>query len=63
MTDLERPILDVTEFRAWYDAENPIMSGNHFVVPPGNVVGLLGGNGAGKTTFIRGLTGLLSGWS
>lgn len=56
-------VVDIANFSAWYEKGRPIMGGSHFAIPAGKAVGLLGGNGAGKTTFIRGITGLLQGWS
>jgi branched-chain amino acid transport system ATP-binding protein len=38
---------------------NPVIHGVDLAVPTGSIVSLIGANGAGKTTMLRGLSGLL----
>ncbi|MFL5845922.1 MAG: ATP-binding cassette domain-containing protein [Solirubrobacteraceae bacterium] len=40
--------------------ERPVLDGADLVVAPGQSVGILGANGAGKTTFLRVVAGLLA---
>jgi branched-chain amino acid transport system ATP-binding protein len=57
------PALDITDLHAWY-GESHILHGVNLSVQPGEVVTLLGRNGAGRTTTLRaimGLTGARSG--
>jgi branched-chain amino acid transport system ATP-binding protein len=51
-------MLQVHELRAGYDAEE-VLHGLSFSVPPGSIVALVGANGAGKSTTLRALSGLL----
>lgn len=56
-------VLEVNDLHAWY-AESHILHGMDFAVGRGEVVALLGRNGAGRTTTLRaimGLTGARSG--
>ncbi|MBR1218001.1 ABC transporter ATP-binding protein [Bradyrhizobium sp. U87765 SZCCT0131] len=52
------PLLDVRDLHAWYD-ESKALHGVEFDVAPGKVVTLLGRNGAGKTSTLRAIMGLL----
>jgi branched-chain amino acid transport system ATP-binding protein len=57
------PALEIENLQAWY-GESHILHGVGFTVQPGEVVTLLGRNGAGRTTTLRaimGLTGARSG--
>ena len=49
--------LEVRDLHAWY-GESHILHGINIEVPQGQVVTLLGRNGAGRTTFLRALMGL-----
>jgi branched-chain amino acid transport system ATP-binding protein len=51
------PLLDVTDLHASYGVVNAL-SGVSIRVEPGEIVAILGANGAGKTTMLRTLTGL-----
>src|SRR5262249_61164788 len=51
-------LLAVRDLHAWYD-ESHVLHGVEFDVPPGEVVTLLGRNGAGKTTAVKALMGLV----
>jgi branched-chain amino acid transport system ATP-binding protein len=50
-------VLEVSELQAWY-GESHILHGINFSVSPGEVVTLLGRNGAGRTTTLRAIMGL-----
>jgi branched-chain amino acid transport system ATP-binding protein len=52
------PLLVVRDLEAWY-GESHILHGISFDVPGGEVVTLLGRNGAGKTTCLRAIMGLV----
>ncbi|HEY4082369.1 MAG TPA: ABC transporter ATP-binding protein [Burkholderiaceae bacterium] len=49
--------LEVSDLHAWY-GESHILHGINIQVPQGQVVTLLGRNGAGRTTLLRALMGL-----
>ena len=51
------PALDITDLHAWY-GESHILHGVSLSVRPGEVVTLLGRNGAGRTTTLRAIMGL-----
>lgn len=53
------PALEVSGLRAAYGGIE-VLHGFDLVVPPSGVVALLGTNGAGKTTFLRALSGHLT---
>jgi branched-chain amino acid transport system ATP-binding protein len=52
------PLLAVRDLHAWYD-ESHVLHGVDFDVPPGEVVTLLGRNGAGKTTALKSVMGMV----
>lgn len=54
----EAPILQLSGVNAWY-GESHILHGVDLHVKPGEVVCLLGRNGAGKTTILRSVMGLV----
>jgi branched-chain amino acid transport system ATP-binding protein len=51
-------VLKVDDLQAWY-GESHILHGVHFSVQEGEVVTLLGRNGAGRTTTLRAIMGLV----
>jgi branched-chain amino acid transport system ATP-binding protein len=51
-------MLEVKDLRVRYGAVEAV-KGLSFHVPPGSIISLIGGNGAGKTTSLRALTGLI----
>jgi branched-chain amino acid transport system ATP-binding protein len=51
------PALEIDGLQAWY-GESHILHGVGFTVQPGEVVTLLGRNGAGRTTTLRAIMGL-----
>ena len=52
------PVLDVRGLQAWY-GESHILHGMDFQVRPGEVVTLLGRNGAGKSTTLKSIMGII----
>ena len=58
MTD-SAPLLSVRGLQGWYGVSH-VLHGVDFDVPAGKVVTLLGRNGAGKTTILRAIMGLLA---
>ncbi|MDE8350120.1 MAG: ABC transporter ATP-binding protein [Acidocella sp.] len=52
-------MLKVSELNAWYD-ESHVLHGMEFEVREGEVVSLLGRNGAGKTTSLKSIMGMIS---
>lgn len=58
MTETAKPLLEVADLHAWY-GESKALHGVSFDVHPGEVVTLLGRNGAGKTTVLRSIIGLV----
>lgn len=55
---MSRAVLQVEDLQAWY-GESHILHGVHFTVQEGEVVTLLGRNGAGRTTTLRAIMGLV----
>ena len=51
-------ILELQNLRAWYGEGKNVLSGFSLQLRPHEVVGLIGLNGAGKTTFLKALSGL-----
>jgi branched-chain amino acid transport system ATP-binding protein len=58
MTAAVSPALDIRGLHAWY-GESHILHGVDLQVNPGEVVTLLGRNGAGRTTTMRAIMGLV----
>ena len=52
------PVLEIRDLHAWY-GESHILHGVNLVVGEGEVVTLLGRNGAGRTTTLRSIMGLV----
>ena len=56
-------LLSINNLSVWYTAKNhPVLSGFSLELASHEVVGLIGLNGAGKTTFIKTVAGLLPGY-
>lgn len=55
----EKPVLEVADLKAWY-GESQALHGMDFKVNAGEVVSLLGRNGAGKSTTLRTIVGLMN---
>src|SRR5207244_879502 len=58
MTVTASPALELRGLHAWY-GESHILHGVDLTVNPGEVVTLLGRNGAGRTTTLRAIMGLV----
>jgi len=54
---LTTPALEISGLQAWY-GESHVLHGVDMVVQPGEVVTVLGRNGAGRTTALRAIMGL-----
>ena len=55
-------LLEIKGLSAWYNADKKILKGFDLELNENEAVGLIGLNGAGKTTFIKVLTGLIKGY-
>lgn len=53
------PLLTIENLNAWYDPKKPALSGLSLELFGQEAIGLIGLNGAGKTTFLKVLSGLL----
>ena len=52
-------LLSLSNLSVWYTVNHPVLSGFSLDLGTNEVVGLIGLNGAGKTTFIKTVAGLL----
>ncbi|XCP84485.1 ABC transporter ATP-binding protein [Roseburia hominis] len=52
-------LLTIKNLRVWYTPEKPVLSDFSIDLGENEVVGLIGLNGAGKTTFMKTLSGLI----
>ena len=59
MSDAARPLLVVNNIEVIYDHVILVLKGVSLQVPEGGVVALLGANGAGKSTTLKAISGLL----
>ena len=57
---MKEALLTVSNLSAWYKREEMVLSDFSIELGKGEVTGLIGMNGAGKTTFLNVLSGLLS---
>lgn len=57
-----KALLSLNNLSVWYTAGHSVLSGLSLDLGEHEVVGLIGLNGAGKTTFIKTLSGLLPGY-
>jgi branched-chain amino acid transport system ATP-binding protein len=58
VTPIVRPLLECRDLRAWY-GDTAVLHGINLVVPEGGVTAVLGANGAGKTTALRAVCGMV----
>ena len=56
---MELPLLKIQDLSAWYGHGKPVLSGFSLELNRHETAGLIGLNGAGKTTFLSVLSGLL----
>lgn len=56
-----KALLSLNNLSVWYTADHPVLSDFSLDLGANEVVGLIGLNGAGKTTFIKTVAGLLPG--
>ncbi len=56
---MQTPLLSIRNLSAWYSKETMVLSDFSLELAEHEVVGLIGLNGAGKTTFMKVLSGLL----
>ncbi len=59
MSDAPRPMLSVNNIEVIYDHVILVLKGVSLQVPEGGIVALLGANGAGKSTTLKSISGLL----
>ncbi len=59
MSDVARPLLSVNNIEVIYDHVILVLKGVSLQVPEGGIVALLGANGAGKSTTLKAISGLL----
>jgi len=59
VTDAARPLLAVNNIEVIYDHVILVLKGVSLAVPEGGIVALLGANGAGKSTTLKAISGLL----
>ena len=57
-----KTLLSLDNLSVWYTADHPVLSDFSLDLGANEVVGLIGLNGAGKTTFIKTVAGLLPGY-
>jgi len=58
-SDASRPLLAVSNIEVIYDHVILVLKGVSLAVPEGGIVALLGANGAGKSTTLKAISGLL----
>jgi branched-chain amino acid transport system ATP-binding protein len=56
---MSTPVLEINNLNAWY-GESHVLHGINLTVEKGEVVCFLGRNGAGRTTTLRSILGLVS---
>lgn len=56
---MNTPLLTIKDLSAWYDSEKMVLRSLSLELAEHEAVGLIGLNGAGKTTFLKVLSGLL----
>ena len=56
---MDTALLDIKNLSAWYSDRKKVLSDFSLALAEQEVAGLIGLNGAGKTTFLKVLSGLL----
>ncbi|MCQ2527160.1 MAG: ABC transporter ATP-binding protein [Lachnospiraceae bacterium] len=56
----DKNLLEIEKLEVWYTADKKVLKDYSLSLKEHEVVGLIGLNGAGKTTFIKAMTGLLT---
>ena len=56
---MSKNLLKIEGLTAWYDPDKKILKDMDIELNRNEIVGMIGLNGAGKTTFLKVLTGLL----
>lgn len=56
---MEQPVLKVTDLIGGYSPRRPVLHGLSFDIKPGEMIGMIGLNGAGKSTTIKHILGLM----
>jgi len=59
VSDTSKPLLAVNNIEVIYDHVILVLKGVSLAVPEGGIVALLGANGAGKSTTLKAVSGLL----
>jgi len=59
---MSETLLEINGLSAWYDPSKKVLKDLSLELKENEVVGLIGLNGAGKTTFLKVITGLLKGY-
>ena len=59
VSETSRPLLAVSNIEVIYDHVILVLKGVSLRVPEGGIVALLGANGAGKSTTLKAISGLL----
>ena len=57
-----KTLFSLNHLSVWYTVGSPVLSDLTLDLEANKVVGLIGLNGAGKTTFIKTVAGLLAGY-
>ncbi len=60
---MDRPLIEAKNLTFGYDGSRKVFEDLSFSLKPGMLYALMGGNGSGKTTVLRCLSGLLPGFS
>ena len=55
----EKPLLQISNIEVIYDRVILVLRGVSLTIPKGGIVALLGANGAGKSTTLKAISGLL----
>ena len=59
MNDQDSPLLLINNIEVIYDHVILVLKGISLEVPKGDIIALLGANGAGKSTTLKSISGLL----